>query len=105
MAISNSFNKSIDPYYVSVDTWSDIEGNEKADVAAKEGAQKQEQNCALEFKTVIAAVKREMKKKWIETAGERNTHCHNATNFTPPNWKKYDDTNNNKNNACNLRWF
>ena len=42
---------------------SDIEGNEKADVVAKEGTQKQQENCALEFKTVIAAVKREMKKK------------------------------------------
>ena len=33
---------------------SDIEGNEKADVVAKEGAQKQQEN--IEFKTVIAAV-------------------------------------------------
>ena len=27
----------------------------------------------------------------IETAGERNIHYNNTTNFTSPNWKKYDD--------------
>ena len=88
MATSNLFNKYT---FQWIPGHYDIEGNEKANAVAKEGAQKQQQNCALEFKTATAAVKKEMKKKWINIVGERNTHYNNATRFTPPNWKKYDN--------------
>ena len=44
----------------------DIEGNEAADLVAKEAAKLEQENAALDFNTMKAAIKRHFRRIWRE---------------------------------------